>query len=657
VQVDAYHSNFKELQTVRRMEAPLASGLGWTGATLSTAGPIEGNRMASGTFTHVPFLVVENYNNDRHAKLDSLGLNVDYKLADKWNLNTDLSWSKVKRTDLRLESTAGTGTRNDSTFPPAEDTISWTTNADGVTFPHSSLNYGNYNTVFLTDPGGWGGGPRRSGFLGNPTVNDEIKAIKIGATHELSSSLAKAFSFGVNYAERTKSKYQWQSILYLPAGVSHAVVPTAYRTGVIDTSFFGNPNGMISYDSYGLLKSGFWTTIDSRVDTNAGGDDRKFDITGTWSLKEKLTTLYFKLDLDTQLFGRALTGNIGVQTQTADQSADLGFTSGVDPVTKVLNATVVTRGAKYTDVLPSLNLNLALPSDVQLRFAAAVSVARPRMDDMAGGASFTTVANSAPAIAYGGKDYYWQQNGGGNPELKPWKANSFDVSLEKYFSNKGYLSAAVYYKSLTSYIFKQTTFVDFTGILLPDQVKASDPTAYTFAAANRAGVRSVLTNGHGGSIKGLELTASLPWDTFTPTLEGFGMILSAAWNRSAINPTGLLEEPLPGLSPKVINTTLYYEKHGFSARVSNRYRGEFVGEVPKFDSSLEKNTVKSESLVDAQIGYEFSEGAVKGLTLNLSGTNLTDAPFVLYPVGAQPRDIVKYEKYGAVYALSASYKF
>jgi len=64
-----------------------------------------------------------------------------------------------------------------------------------------------------------------------------------------------------------------------------------------------------------------------------------------------------------------------------------------------------------------------------------------RMDDLAGGASFSTVAYSGAPYMVNGQPVYWKQNGGGNPLLRPWKADTFDLALEKYFSNKGYLSA------------------------------------------------------------------------------------------------------------------------------------------------------------------------------------------------------------------------
>ena len=349
---DGYHSNFKELQTKRRMEY----GLQWSSASLSTPGPFVGNRMVSGTYTNVPFLVVENYNNDRHAKLDSLGWNTDYQINDDWSVNGDLSWSKVDRDDLRVESTAGLGAGPglDPLLPPVPETVTFNTDGDGVSTFTTVHDYSDYNSTFLTDPGGWGGGKTRAGFVDNPTITDEVKAIKLAAERKLSESVFSKASFGVNYAERTKSKYEWQSNLILRpdasgADVSHAVVPDAYRTGITDTAFFGNPYGMIGYDAIGLYRSGFFNTIDSRFNLAGNANDRAASYYRTWDVTEKLTTPYVKLDIDSQLFGAALTGNIGVQAQRADQSANITYVTGVDPITGFSIATVVPQGAKYTE--------------------------------------------------------------------------------------------------------------------------------------------------------------------------------------------------------------------------------------------------------------------------------------------------------------------
>jgi len=68
-------------------------------------------------------------------------------------------------------------------------------------------------------------------------------------------------------------------------------------------------------------------------------------------------------------------------------------------------------------------------------------------------------------------------------------------------------------------------------------------------------------------------------------------------------------------------------------------------------------TVSAESLLDAQIGYEIQQGALKGLSFSLSGTNLTDEPFQLRNVGSEEYDFVLYENYGATYAVAVNYTF
>lgn len=653
--VDAYHSDFNELQTVQRMEF----GTVWGGATLSDAGPVENGRVQSGTFADVPFVVIENYNNDTDAKIDSIGWNTRFELNDDWALEGDLSWSNVDRENLRLESTAGTGTNNDPLTPPQVDSISFTTLPDGRSMFTPTLNYSDYDSVFLTDPGAWGGGQRRSGFVGNPTIEDDIKAIRLSASRKMEGFLSE-LTFGVNYAEREKTKENFQSILYLPGNISHAVVPEEFRTGVADTSFFGSPYGMISYNAIGLYRSGFWQPIDAYDDPNpnVGAGDRQSSVTNDWRVNEKLTTVYVKLGIETELAGMPLRGNFGVQAITADQLSDINFFSPPNPPDDPdFSFTTRQLGDKYTDILPSLNLAWELPHDQKLRFGAAITQARPRMDDLAGGAGYSVVADTATPDNVDGQAIYWKRTGGGNPELRPWEANTFDLSWEKYFGEQAYISLAAYYKKINTYIFQKSILTDFSDVLLPDQSSPDEPTLlYTEADANRLGVSSVRVNGSGGYIKGVEFTASIPLSLFSDALDGFGFIVSAARNDSEIL---VNDEPtdVPGLSKSVLNSTLYFEKAGFSARVSNRYRGDFVGEVPAFDSSLTLNTVKAESLIDAQIGYEWREGALEGLSVNLSGYNLTDEPFVLSNVDQPTYNLVKYEKYGATYSLALTYKF
>jgi iron complex outermembrane receptor protein len=651
--LDAYHSDFKELQTIQRMEYGTVV---WGGATLTNPGPVENDRVQSGTFSNVPFVVIENYNKDREASVDSIGLNTNFAFNENWSMNADLSWSNVDRHDIRLESTAGNGSGNDPAFLPQQDTIPFTTESNGITNFAPTLNYSDYGSVFLTDPGAWGGGLRRAGFVDKPDISDEIKAIRLSATRKFEGFFLNNVTVGANYADRTKAKEDFQSNLWLAGNVSHQVIPEQYRTGIANSSFFGSPYGIIGYDALAMYRDGLWQTVNTIDDPNANAFDRANNVAQTWQVNEKLTTVYVKLGIDTALGSLPLRGNIGVQSVTADQTSDLHLANGQVPAgSATIPVTIVSEGDKYTDILPSLNLALEFPHEMKLRLGAAITVARPRLDELGGGSSYTVTSDQGVPPNYNGQAYYWTRNGGGNPKLQPWKANTFDLSFEKYFSTKGYVSLAAYYKDLKTYIFNQSVVEDFSALPVPT-VAAGDPTTYNTANANRAGVSTLKTNGSGGYVQGFEVTASIPFDLFAEPLEGFGIIASAAWNSSSIKINGD-DTPVPGLSDKIFNTTLYYERYGFSARVSNRYRGKFLGEVPLFNATLSFNDVSAESLLDAQIGYNFETGTLKGLSISLSGTNLTDEPFVLSNTGDDPYNLIKYEKYGAVYALALSYSF
>ena len=113
---------------------------------------------------------------------------------------------------------------------------------------------------------------------------------------------------------------------------------------------------------------------------------------------------------------------------------------------------------------------------------------------------------------------------------------------------------------------------------------------------------------------------------------------------------------IPGLSKTVGNLTVYYEKNGFSFRISDRYRSKFLGEVTGFGNGRNYRMVKGESVVDSQIGYTFNDGPMEGLSVLAQVNNLTNEPFVTYQ-NNDPRQVIDYQNYGRTYLVGLSYKF
>ena len=150
---------------------------------------------------------------------------------------------------------------------------------------------------------------------------------------------------------------------------------------------------------------------------------------------------------------------------------------------------------------------------------------------------------------------------------------------------------------------------------------------------------------------------SVPFEIVHPWLDGFGMQFSASSTTSEVTPNR--NEPptaLPGLSETVANLTVYYEKNGFQARISDRYRSDFLGEVAGFGNGRTLRNVAEENVVDAQIGYEFQSGPLEGASILFQVNNLTDEPFSTYNAGDE-RQVIDYQQYGRTFLAGINYRF
>ncbi len=640
--IDAFYSEFKNTQVLRGIEFPLAWG-GSSGAcpgSLADCRPgpslrpgytVEDGMIVAGTWDNIKG-VVRNDLNKRDSNITALGWNTEFVANDDWSFNLDLNYSKVERNDIILETNAGTG-RN---IAGALDTLGFELTGDGVTRFTSQLDYSDPNLIKITSPQGWGGDVipgGQAGYMNTPSIEDEIKAVRFVTTRQLHQSPFSSIDFGVNYSEREKSFVNDQYYLAVPGGGDLAI-PTQFLMDPTDLGYLGISK-VISYDALGVINSGALAKVrNPNADVAAGN----------WEVSEKVTTTFIRANIDHNLFGKPLTGNVGVQAVYTDQSSNGFSASQLAP--GVSQTLAVSGGVDYLEILPSANFIVEAGDDFFVRFAAARTLARPRMDDMRASRNYSY----NPALAQSGdiNRSPWS-GGGGNPELRPFIADVADISIEKYFANRrGYVSLAAYYKNLESYVYNHNQIFDFTGY--PIGVGNPEPVL-------REGLIGAPDNGDGGWIKGAEFAVSAPFDIFHPMLEGFGGQFSASWTDSEIQPDPTqAPTTLPGLSETVVNTTVYYEKYGFQARLSHRYRSDFLGEVAGFGNGRTLRSVAAESIIDAQIGYEFQSGPAEGLSILAQVNNLTDEPFKTFENGDERRTI-DFQKYGRTFLVGVNYRF
>jgi iron complex outermembrane receptor protein len=602
----------------------LQFGMSATGTAFSDSGTATAG---SGTIGQA---VVRNDYNNQHDKLFALHWNNELRLNDHWSVTTDISTSSARRKERILETYAA---RNGA------DPVSFTFNNDGYYDFDFGLDYSDPSNFQMRDPGGWGWvddpALRRAqaGYLKDFTIHDELSSARLDFERSFDSGFISAIDFGGNITERRKSRASAENTLCITQACDinaniPAPVPTdGFGFAINDFGFFGLPS-LISLDPQALVNGGFYFLIPKENRDIANKN---------WEVDERVGTLYVQAGIDTELGSAvSLKGNIGVQAVSADQESSGYATFSGNPV-----GNKHTDGASDTEYLPSLNLAFGLPADQYVRFGAGRQMARPRMDDMRASADYGIDVSRG----------IWSGSGG-NPRLKPWVADAYDLSYEKYFGeNKGYVSAAYFYKKLKTYIYNQTVPFDFTEFVVPP---GTDPADLPFSTL---GEFTQPQNGEGGTIKGIELAVSIPFGMLWAPLEGFGFQGSYSDTTSAIHPNGPgTTDPLPGLSKYVSNATLYFERWGFSARVSRRTRSSFVGEFEGFGGDRERHALAGEKVVDAQIGYSFQSGPLQNLSLLLQVNNLTNEPSRQTVVGYDDR-FNDYFEYGRTWMLGASYKF
>lgn len=622
--LDVFYSEFNETQDLKGIEFPLffdcANGCGWR---LQPGFTVTNGLITAGTFETEG--VVRNDIRTRDTTVTAIGWNGEFQVNDRWSAEADVSYSHVERHDLDLETYAGTGPGNgDGAAGGIDDSLGFQQGNGSFVFS-SVLDYTDPALIMLTDPQGWG----QAGFIKEPQTDDELTALRLSAERQLENGPFSSWDFGINVSERSKDKTSIEAFVDLVGGNNQSVaVPAQFLQPDTALAFLGIP-GMLSYDPVALLNSGGVYTLRPLNNSDV--------IVKTWGVEENVSVYYTQLNVDHELGGVPVTGNVGIQFVDTEQRSTGGVQTG--PTVSIADVT-----ESYLEMLPSMNLSFEVGANSYLRLGVARTLARPRMDEMR--ASFAIAYNIGNIGNTDPSNSYWGGNGG-NPRLRPWIADSYDISFEHYLGDSdGHVALAAFYKNLESYIFTQNFVFDFTGF--PTLNPGDNP-------ATNLGVASVPVNGHGGYIQGLEFTANIPADVVLDALEGFGVVFNASFTDSDIQVPGNPNSALPGLSETVINTTVYFERAGFEARVSNRYRDDFLGEVTGFGAGRELRLVNGESILDAQLGYRFESGPLEGLALQLQANNITDEPFSTYSNGDE-RLIRDFQSYGTTYLFGVSYR-
>jgi TonB-dependent receptor len=249
----------------------------------------------------------------------------------------------------------------------------------------------------------------------------------------------------------------------------------------------------------------------------------------------------------------------------------------------------VSGGKTYGDVLPNVHLRYLLDERSNFRAAVTRTLARPNFEDVVPRSLIIREDNEIER---------------GNADLDPTLAWNVDLMYERFFATVGVVSAGVFYKDLSDYIFVSTIDEERDG----ETWEVTQP-----------------LNGDEATLWGIELAfqnqfrkAPSPWD-------GFGFFINYTWTESdATIPGRDGKQPLPGQPEQVGNIAISYEKGWFSGILSYNIQGEWLEEVG--GDPDEDEWVDEHNQLDFQAQFRLGDS----WSIYAQVYNLTDEPYRRY---------------------------
>jgi TonB-dependent receptor len=257
---------------------------------------------------------------------------------------------------------------------------------------------------------------------------------------------------------------------------------------------------------------------------------------------------------------------------------------------------LISAGSSRTLVFPSAHINWNATDEMKVRLSFNTGAARPDYPDLRP----TFTINDANEVI-----------SGGNPFAKPERAKGVDLYWEWYMKNGGFVSVGVFYKKATDVLF-DTTRIFGSPVLNANGV---DRSGYNF---------NTLDNGGDGEIYGAEANFQMQLGSYLNNdswIGGFGLQANITYNKSnATTPDGR-RVVFPGTSQWVMNIGPYYEKYGFSARVSYQRRTNWLDALGDSDTGGDLYWATDEEL-DASARFAIT----RNFEVYVDASNLLNGP-------------------------------
>ncbi|UYY59495.1 TonB-dependent receptor [Sphingomonas sp. S2-65] len=519
---------------------------------------LDGDTVVGATINNVRFMGTREYSLNRHDLL-TVGLKQSWK-PEGWDISANVNWSYAHSFHPSYD--VGTVRSRIQFFAP-------------LTYDAS----GGYKVIPTfttpTDPN------KPANFVLYPfniapkNSKDWDSYARLDVGREMGGFLSK-IAAGGEYHWR-KRDYARRDFTVDPGKVPlNTFAPNGYEAMPFD-DFLDGVSGNAPRNWLVPITDVFYDKLFTSAVANAplsAGDRR-----ASYIVTEKTASGYVRADYALPLGSVDVTGNVGVRYVHTDQVASGTLTIGTAPTPASFPQT-------FSNWLPSFNLRAELSPTLVARLAASRVLTRPNVTQSAPQISVSTDAPTAS---------------GGNPELKPFLATQFDGSLEWYFSRKGSVTGALFYKAMDDYITAQNINVEIPGrgtILLSTQVNGGDAKVY-----------------------GAEAAYNQVFDFLPAPFDGLGFQASYTHTSVKANYTAgarPIKDELIGLSKNSFNMVGFYDYGPFSARLSYVWRDKYLAGTGS--TTQAPNYIDAFGSLDGNVSFRLTDKTMLSLeAINIAG--------------------------------------
>ncbi len=462
---------------------------------------------------------------------------------------------------------------------------------------------------------GYGGFVISPGSNPNSTADDTvIYGNSINSTATILASQTADQTSPVNSSATTTS--YWTTTETWSRAFSNALFAQA-MTGLPSNFYYGGGSipSTWKYPSYNAVAANLDTShFNTDSLESALGSDGQVHDQYPYYMTEKTNAQYLKFNYEFPLGHYDVEGNFGwrrVHTQNfgegvSSRQQTYATSNGGTATTYVLSNALVSSKKSYTAWLPSFNMNAWLiPSQLSARAGFAQLLARPRMDFLMPTVTCTT--DNSPD-ANGAFDE--PSCTAGNPNLKPYRANQYDLSFEYYPNQDTQISVGLFKKDIKSFYVSSRTLTGKLDVY-------GDGALYNY---------NTYINGEGAKISGVEITSKTAFTFLPGLLSGLGVDANYTYQKA--KNVGLFSQldgsplPFPGLSSDSANLTVWYDKGPINARLAYNYRSKYL--VSAADTSLQPVYRDATGYLDGKITWKPKQlFNLQGLSFFVEGKNLT----------------------------------